>query len=101
MAEVVEPLVIAVCKADRTVDPIRPAILQITGDLPEGPPRGAPESVWRPACLAQYRVDAERIMQALESLPGGTRDQLLILMLEKTASLFRVPFSRLEEVDHG
>lgn len=42
--------------------------------------------------LAQaFRIDAWKIFNALRSLPGGTFDQLLILMLQKTASSFVVP----------
>lgn len=38
-----------------------------------------------------FKEDAERVFLALRSLPGGTFDQLLILMLKKTASSFIVP----------
>lgn len=38
-----------------------------------------------------FKEDAERLFIALRSLPGGTFDQLLILMLQKAASSFIVP----------
>jgi hypothetical protein len=39
---------------------------------------------------AIFKNDAEIIFNALRSLPGGTFDQLLILMLQRTASSFIV-----------
>lgn len=38
-----------------------------------------------------FKQDAQDLFNALRSLPGGTFDQLLILMLQKTASSFIVP----------
>lgn len=38
-----------------------------------------------------FKEDAQKLFDALRSLPGGTFDQLLILMLRKTASSFVVP----------
>jgi len=37
-----------------------------------------------------FKEDAERLFQALLSLPGGTIDQLLVLMLQEKASHFIV-----------
>jgi hypothetical protein len=98
MAFDLEPLVITVCKADPTGEPTRPAILRITEDFPEERYKGAPESVWRPAWLAFHRQQAEKIVEALASLPQGTTDQLLLLLLEQRASVLRV---RGEAVGHG
>lgn len=39
----------------------------------------------------QFKIDAWKIFNALRSLPGGTFDQLLILMLQASASSFVVP----------
>lgn len=39
----------------------------------------------------QFKIDAWKIFNALRSLPGGTFDQLLILMLQKCATSFVVP----------
>jgi hypothetical protein len=38
-----------------------------------------------------YRTQAELIESALCRLPGGTRHQLLILLLESNQHLYRVP----------
>lgn len=38
-----------------------------------------------------FKEDAKKLFDGLRSLPGGTFDQLLILMLQKQASSFIVP----------
>jgi hypothetical protein len=41
-----------------------------------------------------FRVNAEKIFTALlTTLPGGTLDQLLLLLLENKATAFRVPLN--------
>lgn len=85
-----EPHVITVCKADPTVEPIAPTVLSITADLPQFA-EGVPEREWRRQAIDTYDLDAQKIMLALNALPQGTRDQLLLLMLEHRASLLRVP----------
>lgn len=41
---------------------------------------------------SRFRNDASSVFMALtESLPGGTLDQLLCLLLQHRATLFRVP----------
>ena len=97
-----DPLSITVCKADSIGPPVRPAVLNITGNLPEMP--GGREREWVPKSVAIYKDDAARIMRALKSLPQGTLDQLLMLLLESRASLLRVPVltdDEDKETDHG
>jgi hypothetical protein len=94
-----DPLLITVCKADATILPVQPAVLSIAGDLPRV--AGTDESEWRPNTLALFRDEAQRIMRALKSLPQGTLDQLLMLLLEGRASLLRVPvLTDDKETDH-
>lgn len=40
---------------------------------------------------SQFRADAATLFEALRSLPGGTLDQLLVLLLQHKASHFVVP----------
>ena len=45
------------------------------------------------SAMAIYTEQAEKIVSALyTSLPGGTMDQILIKLLEKKASFFKVKF---------
>ncbi len=46
---------------------------------------------WERVYKTHYTADAAKIMDAMQSLPGGTWDRLLCLMLEKRASILRVP----------
>jgi hypothetical protein len=46
---------------------------------------------WEAILKDVYGMDAALLFDALSSLPGGTWDRLLCLMLEKKASLLKVP----------
>lgn len=47
---------------------------------------------WREAARARFREQAKMLVDVLaESLPGGTMHELLICMLERRASLLKVP----------
>lgn len=48
-----------------------------------------------------FKEDAQKLFDGLRSLPGGTFDQLLILMLQKTASSFIVPHNFHDEKESG
>ena len=66
---------IQVCKADPlfTDRPTQGATIAITGQLPDGD--------------KPFKSDAKAIVQALvRTLPGGTLDQVLVLLLEHRAS---------------
>lgn len=78
------PIRAIVCKAGPTGDQvIAPAVIDISRDLPKHTSDGGAHQT--------FRMDAHSIRDALRALPMGTRDQLLILMLEDTASLLRIP----------
>lgn len=84
-----DPLSITVCKADDTGPAVvRSVTLHIAGALPQF--SGGEEAAWRRAAWATFKDDAARVMRALKSLPQGTLDQLLMLLLESRASLLRV-----------
>jgi hypothetical protein len=85
-----------VCKAspvgDQIVDPVA---IEISGDLDNtvGPAGEQPSEV-----VAQIMLeDAARLRLALRHLPMGTRDQLLIMMLEDAATVLRIPGKDLDD----
>ncbi len=63
---------------------------------PEFPPYGN-DTEWVRRMGQFYNVEAQKLMEALQSLPGGTWDRLLCLMLDKKASLYRVRLFEPEE----
>jgi len=67
---------------DQVIDPV---IITISGHYPTR----TKEDLDR--LQQQFKIDAWKIFNGLRSLPGGTFDQLLILMLQKAASSFVVP----------
>jgi hypothetical protein len=73
-----------VCKADgETGFPLNDAYICITKDIESHP--GGPSQA--------FIQDAKLIADVLiEHLPGGTVDQLLIEMLSRKASQYRVPY---------
>lgn len=53
---------------------------------------------WRDRTVALYAADAKAIVDVLlDTLPGGTVDQVLAELLLRKASLFRVPFGRADQ----
>lgn len=48
-----------------------------------------------------FKEDAKKLFDALRSLPGGTFDQLLILMLQRTATSFIVAHNFHDEKEEG
>lgn len=85
-----------VCKASPTGDQvIETRIIEISRDIKEylGPAGSCPEQVVADA----FRVDAQLIREALRALPQGTRDRLLIMMLEDAATVLRIPGSDFHE----
>lgn len=81
--------VVVVAKADPTIDPIQSVVLRIEAALPVF--TGKKEREWRSKAFGAYRADAESILSAFCALPQGTLDQVLMLLLERRASLLRVP----------
>jgi hypothetical protein len=77
---------------DQVIDPV---VITISGHYP----RKTKEDLDR--LQQQFKIDAWKIFDGLRSLPGGTFDQLLILMLQKSASSFVVPHSFHDEKDRG
>ena len=74
-------------KASRfTVEPLNDAILYVG---PGEPPKLAGDNA-RPRYTTYYKDQAQRIMDALQHLPGGTWHQLRILILEDYANILRV-----------
>lgn len=76
---------ITVCKAQPTGDQVIPTVvLKIDGDIP------SPKSDnWQEEYEHFYMAQAGLIMEALESLPQGTRHQLLIKLLQDKLCLFK------------
>jgi len=60
----------------------------IAGSLPDFSDLGSYEDF--------YRAQARELFRCLCFLPGGTFDQLLLLMIESRASLFKVPLFKEE-----
>lgn len=60
--------------------------IEISGHIPESRTEEGMNQIRQ-----AFQADAEKIFNGLRSLPGGTFDQLLILMLQKQASSFIVP----------
>src|SRR3990172_5618028 len=80
-----------VCKAEKTVEPICDAIIQIGGNEQKQRP---PEFTGDDFMIVSEKFfinEAESIGEVLcKTLPGGTLDQLLIYLLKQKASRFRV-----------
>lgn len=90
------PIRSVVCKASPVGDQvIAPRVLEISLSIesysgPAGTEPGNDRCCGSsPARL--YRRDAQLIRDALRALPMGTRDQLLIMLLEDYASILRIP----------
>jgi hypothetical protein len=82
---------VTVCKASPVGDQVIGSVtIEISRDLDEylGPAQA-------------FRGDAQLIRQALRALPMGTRDQLLIMMLEDAATVLRIPGADLEDKPDG
>lgn len=77
---------IRVHKAARLLrnEPVEPATLHIADELPDELPSLAEAE-------ETFIADAERIEQALRTLPQGTWYQLLLLMLQRAPILYRGP----------
>lgn len=74
-----------VCKADPITEPVEGVNLVISDDLPYFHTLKTLEHA-----EIFYKVQAGIVFNALnESLPQGTRHQLLIIMLEKHVNLYR------------
>jgi hypothetical protein len=82
--------VTTVFKAQATGDQIIPDLeLSAVEPLPEI--RSVDESFYRPALTGVFEREAEKIVDALiTSLPGGTIDQVLTLLLRRKASIYVV-----------
>ena len=75
---------VSICKASPTRDPIDSVMIDIVDEIPHD--LGTLERH-----RALYEHDARELFDALKgSLPGGTMDALLRLLLEHRASLLRV-----------
>lgn len=67
---------------------VAPVTLEISGFIPESIHELGEMGLDQIRLI--FKADAEKVFDALRSLPGGTFDQLLILMLQHTASSFIV-----------
>lgn len=84
-----------VCKASPTGDQvIESRIIEIGRDIEEylGPAGSCSEDV----AAELQKADAQLSREALRALPQGTRDRLLIMMLEDAATVLRIPGSDLQ-----
>lgn len=81
---------IKVFKAQPTGDQVIPDLeLSATEPMPEL--MHVAESFYRPALTGVFEKEAEKIVDALiASLPGGTIDQVLALLLRRKASIYVV-----------
>lgn len=83
------PLVIKACKADPIGrEPIQSVILEVSTKIP---PLNTSTASYRRDALNFFRGQAEKVLDVLVALPQGTLDQVLLLLLERRASLLVVP----------
>lgn len=85
-----EPVDLTICKADPTgTETVPDTHIHITAKLPESVARAD----WLSHLAAFYNEEARQLEEALRRvLPGGTYDRLLGRMLERHASLYRIPY---------
>lgn len=94
-----EPLSLSVRKAGSIGSRSVPdATLRIEGEM-EGPSPQVKELDWRRAARDSFLFDAQIVLRALHSLPQGTLDQVLALLLRDRASLLVVAVERPQKLD--
>jgi hypothetical protein len=76
---------------------VRDVVISFQKPMPQYDFDSDPE--WRQKCIDLYQHDADQILSALtRTLPGGTMDRLLILMLEYRATLLRCSMKSVQPV---
>lgn len=84
-----QPIHVTVAKADATAGVSRFGTIAITEKIPQ-----FEDSDWERRSSEFYDSQAAQIVDALALLPGATWDRVLLLMLERRASLLRVSIHR-------
>ncbi len=83
---------VRIYKASRTVDPVPGVIIEIVEAIPDPHPTEHTDELLR-ECERIYDTQATALANALMgSLPGGTLDRLIAILLQRKASFFRVPW---------
>lgn len=96
MSEPSEPRVLDICMQEPHMrgDVVQPLIVRVTSRLPVDDMPGEPV-LWQ----TFYHAEAVKLADALwDTLPGGTVDQLVVELLSRRTSLFRVGFMTVQEL---